>query len=535
MLSKDPYPRGIGSAFVGYRSTGYCLQNPDPAWPSRCRLSPTMISLPSAFPVPVDAADVGSTVLLVHAPYPGKLRFDGLPSSLLSATALLIGSLKERGICVGLMDPGSSSDAFYADLERILRAGEVRVVCISTSTAAIEETARIVRTIRAVCVRPPLVVVGGPHEDACRVKAANAIDGVDISIAGDAEHVLLRIVLYYLASRQAAASARSALASIACEGENLRGRGTITSHSWGQPFSRDFNFGPTEVEPFHTRCRVARPIRFDVFPQQQAVPLTISRGCSYGRCTFCSEGGPGVKSQVVRDFAWVRELSERHPGVPLYFQDSIFPATRSVRQNLLPLLGNLGVEWGCQVYLPTLSRKLVVDLAEHGCTYLYTGIESGSNDVLQSIGKTGLTRELILERLGWFAEHGVRAGLSLMFGAMSEDGRLVETATSVADTLSLARALAERGVPIAGFYPNIQTVLPGTALDVGLASRGLDLDFYSMPRAPEFCGFEDGAVGYNFLTIELGASAELTRLADVITSASHSIEAMQHEHIASCS
>lgn len=487
-----------------------------------------MISLPSALPVPVDAADVGSTVLLVHAPYPGKLRFDGLPSSLLSATALLIGSLKERGIRVGLMDPGSSSDAFYADLERILRAGEVRVVCISTSTAAIEETARIVRTIRAVCVRPPLVVVGGPHEDACRVKVADAIDGVDISIAGDAEHVLARIVLHYLASGQTAASARSALASIAREGENLRGRGTITSHSWGQPFSRDFDFGPTEVEPFHTRCRVARPIRFDVFPQQQAVPLTISRGCSYGRCTFCSEGGPGVKSQVVRNFAWVRELSERHPGIPLYFQDSIFPATRSVRQNLLPLLGSLGVEWGCQVYLPTLSRKLVADLAEHGCTYLYTGIESGSNDVLRSIGKTGLTRELILERLGWFAEHGVRAGLSLMFGAMSEDGQLVETMTSVADTVSLVRELVERGVPIAGFYPNIQTVLPGTALDHGLASRRMELNFYSMPRAQEFADFEDGTVGYNFQTIH--ASAENTRLARVLVLAAASISQRTHVH-----
>jgi hypothetical protein len=35
---------------------------------------------------------------------------------LLSATALLIQSLKERGIRVGLMDPGSSTDAFYVDL-----------------------------------------------------------------------------------------------------------------------------------------------------------------------------------------------------------------------------------------------------------------------------------------------------------------------------------------------------------------------------------------------------------------------------------
>jgi hypothetical protein len=37
-----------------------------------------------------------------------------------------------------------------------------------------------------------------------------------------------------------------------------------------------------------------------------------------------------------------------------------------------------------------------------------------------------LTRELTLERLGWLVESRVFAGLSLIFGAMLEDVRLVE-------------------------------------------------------------------------------------------------------------
>jgi anaerobic magnesium-protoporphyrin IX monomethyl ester cyclase len=475
-------------------------------------------------PVLIPPAEPGTTVLLIHSPYPAKPRFDGLPSSLLSASARLIEHLAERGVAVGLMDPGTTSEGFYEGLERVLRAGSVRVVCISTSTAAIEETARIVWTIRSVLGSSPLIVVGGPHEDACRLKVAEAMEGVDVSVAGDGEFVLLALVRKYLSNSSSDRAVADMLGALGVDQVALRGRGTITSRCWGQPISRAFDFGPTDVESFHTRCHVARPVRFDVFAQRQAVPLMISRGCSYGRCTFCSEGGPGVKSQVVRDFGWARELSQRHPDVPLYFQDSIFPATRRVRDDLLPLLGNLGSEWGCQVYLPTLSRKLVADLAQHGCTYLYTGIESGSDDVLQSIGKTGLTRELILERLGWFAEHGVRAGLSLMFGAMSEDGQLAETTTSVADTVSLARELVERGVPIAGFYPNIQTVLPGTALDHGLAARGLDLDFYTMPRAPEFAEFEDGAVGYNFMTLNRETSPEQIALAEKIIVAAQELE-----------
>ncbi|MBK7878898.1 MAG: hypothetical protein IPJ77_24835 [Planctomycetes bacterium] len=468
-------------------------------------------------PVVVPPAEPGTAVLLIHAPYPARPRFDGLPSSLLSASARLVEHLTERGISFGLMDPGSSSEGFYESLELMLRSGSVRVVCISTSTAAIEETVRIARLVRSLCGSSPLVVVGGPHEDACRLKVAEAVPEVDVSIAGDGEFVLLELVRRFLELPDAASSAARALELFGHAQPSMRGRGTVTSRSWCQPFGRPFDFGPTEVESFHTRCQVARPVRFDVFPGGTAVPLTISRGCSYGQCTFCSEGGPGVKAQVCSDFEWIVDLSARHPGEPLYFQDSIFPATRRVRQELLPRLRGLGIEWGCQVYLPTLSERLVAELAENGCTYLYTGIESGSDDILRAIGKTGLTRALILERLGWFARHDMRAGLSLMFGAMADDGRLLETENTIAETLSLVHELQSRRVPIAGIYPNVETVLPGTALDHG------SLDFYSMPRAPSFTDFEDGCVGYNFLTVVRPPDAARRRLAKTVSDATRSI------------
>jgi len=475
----------------------------------------TQVARPS--PVVVPPAQPGTVVLLIHAPYPARPRFDGLPSSLLSASARLVEHLAERGIPFGLMDPGNSSEAFYESLERILRSDSVRAVCISTSSAAIEETVRISRLVRAVCGSKPLVVVGGPHEDACRLKVAEAVPDVDVSIAGDGEFLLLELVRRFLELPEGVSSVGKALEFLRQAQPSLRGRGTVTSRTWGQPFGRPFDFGPTEVESFHTRCQVARPVRFDVFPGGIAVPLTISRGCSYGQCTFCSEGGPGVKAQVCSDLEWIADLSVRHADVPLYFQDSIFPATRRVRQELLPKLRGLGVEWGCQVYLPTLSERLVAELAENGCTYLYTGIESGSDDILRAIGKTGLTRALILERLGWLARHGVRAGLSLMFGAMADDGHLLETEHTVAETISLVHELENRGVPIAGIYPNVETVLPGTALDDG------SLNFYSMPRAPSFTDFEDGCVGYNFLTVVRPPDAARLRLAKTVSDATRSI------------
>lgn len=471
--------------------------------------------------VAIRPAEPGTEVLLVHAPYPAKLRFDGLPSSLLSAAAQLVGRMVEQGRAVGLLDPGEASPSFYEELERILRSGSVRVVCISTSTAAIEEAAKVAGLSKALAPSAPLVVLGGPHEDACRLKAAEAIPSVDVSIAGDGEHVLAELVdAWLLASPADVGSVLRKLERV----QHLRGRGTITSRAWGSPTSRSFDVGPTDIESFHAQCDVGRTVRFDVFPGGRAIPLTISRGCAYGRCTFCSEGAG--KGRVMEHFDWIQDLAARYPTVPLYFQDSIFPSSPRVRGSLLPLLRSLNRPWGCQVYLPLVSQHFIEQLADHGCKYLYTGIESGDDAILRQVGKDALTRHVITMRLGWLRGTDLSAGVSLMFGAMTEDGALLETTRTVDATIALCRQLVNDDVPIAAFYPNIQTVLPGTTIDRSFAAHGTDLDFYSMPHTTAFSAFEDGAVGYNFVTT---APGDLTRfpLVDACTAAAQELVGIQ--------
>jgi hypothetical protein len=110
-----------------------------------------------------------------------------------------------------------------------------------------------------------------------------------------------------------------------------------------------------------------------------------------------------------------------------------------------------------------------------------------------------------------------------MFGAMADDGQLVETEATVSETVALVNELHDRGVPLAGIYPNVQTVLPGTALDHGLAAHGRAMDFYSMPRAPSLQSFEDGCVGYNFLTLGHDIDGKRERLALAVIEAGPSM------------
>ena len=54
----------------------------------------------------------------------------------------------------------------------------------------------------------------------------------------------------------------------------------------------------------------------------------------------------------------------------------------------------------------------------------------------------------------------------------------------------------------------------------GRARAGVDLDFYRMPRVPEFADLEDGEVGYSFASVP-GFSAMRSDLTKSVREAAH--------------
>lgn len=464
-----------------------------------------------------EASPGETTLLLVHAPYPARLKFQAPPSSLLSAIApfarAVDGGLVGEETKLGLLDPGGTSPAFYEHLRAVLQGGSVRAVCVSTSTAAIEETAKVVRVVREELGDEVLVVVGGPHEDDVEEKVATRMEGVDLSIAGEAEYVLDFVLREYLAKGGGLRFVEELLERLP-SAELSGGAGEVTASSGRKAH---FDFGRLGPEEFSLpRPWVNRSIPFEVFDAKTTVPLMVSRGCPYGKCTFCAEGISSRSRLVATEFSWVTELIERNPGAAIYFQDSIFPGTPAVQQELLPLLRESGVEWGCQVYLRTLSRGFLEKLVDDGCSYLYTGVESGSAEVLRAVGKVNLGADVIEERIAWMGEVGLRVGVSLMFGTMDLQGRVVESEATLQQTRELAECLAGLA-DIQGFYPNVQTVLPGTGLAKAVARTApTDLDFYRVPTTAAFRGMEDGAVGYNFHTLGLLSERESAWLCRMI-------------------
>lgn len=442
----------------------------------------------------IPVASHETDVVLIHAPYPGKLMFDAHPTSMLHAIAPFVENLSDWK--VGYLDPGTPSDEFYECVRQISK--HARAVCISTATAAIEEAAKIAAVAREGGGDSVLIVGGGPHEDDCDIPMATRISEIDVSIGGDAEFVLDALLNGFLCQGKTPKSfCRDELPSIPTK---ARGKGRICCKWWAET-TGTFGKKKLNLDDVPHRPIIEKPVHFSVFDAPTTLPVMVSRGCSYGQCSFCAEGG-GSDQQVQGNFDWLRALMEMNPESAVYFQDSIFPRTKVVQRELLPLLRESGSQWGGQVFLKMLSKSYVEELAAHGCTYLYTGIESAEPEILSAIGKGALSRELMLERFAWINDAGIKLGVSLMFGAMGEGGRLLETPESVDCTMGLIDQANAASISFAGIYPNVETVLPGTALARTLERAGIELDFYSMPTFEPFRVLEDGGVGHNFATID---------------------------------
>ncbi|MBI5205990.1 MAG: radical SAM protein, partial [Nitrospirae bacterium] len=159
------------------------------------------------------------------------------------------------------------------------------------------------------------------------------------------------------------------------------------------------------------------------------LPYSASTGCYWNRCGFCpekAEGNPYIPipaQQVISDLRALKENT--HPVLIHLLDNAISPA-------LLKALAadNAGIPWyGFSRISPLLADPdFCVALRKSGCVMLKLGIESGDQEVLDSL-KKGINVETASAVLKNLKSAGIAAYVYLIFGTPAE------TETSARKTL----------------------------------------------------------------------------------------------------
>jgi len=242
------------------------------------------------------------------------------------------------------------------------------------------------------------------------------------------------------------------------------------------------------VEPIRNldEFPLPRPEQLSVPPtwkgQQIWVPLQTRRGCAMN-CSYCST--PAIEGKllrrrspdlVVKAMARFVDAGFTH----FYFVDNTFNLPPAYAKELCDHLvaGNLDIRWRCILYPWKVDEELVEKMARTGCVEVALGFESGSPEILQSLGKRFLPEEVrrISELL---QKHGIERMGFLMFGAPGETRETVLQSLKFAEELNLEAMKITTGIRI---YPN--TLLAQTALLEGVITPDTNLLFPSFYVAP---------------------------------------------------
>ncbi|KSW12512.1 radical SAM protein [Pyrodictium occultum] len=224
-----------------------------------------------------------------------------------------------------------------------------------------------------------VVLAGGPHPTFMYEEALS--NGVDIVVRGEGEYTTLEVVNAlekYGFSREVL----SDIKGIAFRDED--GKVKVTPP---RPFIKNLDELPWPARhllPMEKYTLFGKPI--------QIAHVMASRGCPYG-CMYCITSyfwGRRIRFRSHEDVAnEIEFLVDRYKAKHIAFADDDLAINRRFIYGLIDELKKRGLDitFSCGSRVSHMDKKTLKLLYDNGCTALYFGVESASQETLDRIGK----------------------------------------------------------------------------------------------------------------------------------------------------
>ncbi len=228
------------------------------------------------------------------------------------------------------------------------------------------------------------------------------------------------------------------------------------------------------------------------FAPRPVLPLSLSKGCYWRRCTFCEIHHSNTNSsrpyrtrameKVVDDIA---VLKERHGTEHFLFTDECVAPNRLRALSERLLERKLEIKWACYSrFEKTLDKDLCRLIAGAGCRKLLLGLESGCDRVLGLMDK-GIDKKLCRRILEDLKSEGIAVHIFCMLGFPTE--RKEEAMETLSFLLENKEAISTIGL----------------SMDMGIFSLARHSEIYKEPERfgiANVCGGDDLAIRYDFET-----------------------------------
>jgi len=359
--------------------------------------------------------------------------------------AYATGVLEDAGFDVTLLDAPAAKMDRRATLAEVLRLAPDLVIC-ETSTPSIDNDLEVIRELKSAGV--PLVVAVGTHVTALPEEVFSACPELDAIARHEYEYTVRE-----LASVLAARGVEADLGSIA--GLSYPAGGEVR-HNPDRSYIENLDELPFVSRVYRDHLRGHIDAYFYGANRNPVVAILSGRGCPH-RCAYCvypqTMSGHRYRLRSVRNLVDELEfISTELPEVnEIFIEDDTLTVNRERAQGIAReiISRKLRITWSTNSRADADFETMDL-MRKAGCRLLCVGFESGSQEILDRLGKS-IQRANYLK----FMDDARRAGLLIhgcfMYG---NDG---ETRDTMEQTLQLAMELNPDS---AQFYPIM--VYPGT-------------------------------------------------------------------------
>lgn len=349
--------------------------------------------------------------------------------------------LEQHGVEVEYFDERIHREERFRELlrRRPLLLGLSTMTCFQ-----IRNTLRLAKLARKINPDIPLVW-GGTHPSMMAEQTLGSLF-VDFVVKGEGEQTLLELVRFLQDNREDFSD---------ITGLGWKRNGTITLNS-------DRDFLDIESLPFPYDGK-GKEIVLEYIKRGgdtlENIGYESSRGCPH-KCGFCYNVYFHKNVCRVKSLEKVRsellKLKELGVHKMTFYDDTLLAGKKDMIDSICNLLRELQFEWIANVRINLFTPERLKRFKDGGCVYLFFGIESPDNEVLQYIRK-GLNRRMIDEGIKLVSQGGIKTLYSLMIGLPNETEEQLQRTLDFADEIRRLHPGAE--VPIQPYVP-----LPGTLL-----------------------------------------------------------------------
>jgi len=371
-------------------------------------------------------------VLLIQAPV--SIRSPHAQLSPPLGLAYIAQYLLDQGHDVQLVDlnlTGLNPARIEATLSRV----RPELVGISSHTETYPNAVAIARVVKE--FDPSAAVIfGGPHTSILPLEVLAEPD-VDYVAVGEGEQTAAE-----LAAALEAGADPDALARIAGLGYKPDGVPTLNS--------------PREPLDAADIGRPARQLLSMEFYEDAHNVLAARGGCPY-RCPFCSAshiwGGHRRMRPVADVMAEVDDVIRDYGAEHIFFVDDILTLNRRWLYELMDAIEARGggFTWGCATRVDRVDDEMLRRMAQTGCTGIQFGIESGAQEILDSV--KGIRKEDALAAVRSAVDAGIAVACSFMIPFPDD------TEETLAQTGAFMREVRDAGGKLLISYT---TPFPGT-------------------------------------------------------------------------